>query len=232
MNIKNLFILIGLSYSFSYSAFANEGNPLVCIHGMFGAPWNMKYVAQTFKDAGMQVTNWGYKSREKKIEGHAADLVQDLRQIAEQRPGCPIHFVTHSMGGLILRAAISHPDCPDEAKMGKAVLIAPPNQGAIWGRILERFSLAKKIAKKEAGLQLMTEKDFEHLGTFPPSMQVLVIAGNLNCNPFLKGDNDGTVVVSETYLTSAHEHVTIKAEHKSIVFNRKAIRLSKSFILK
>ena len=232
MKIKYFIFSVPLFYSSSLSAASlRTGEAVVCIHEILGAPWMMKYIARGFQDEGMWVTNWGYPSRDKRIEEHALDLVAELRQIAEKTPGHPIHFVAHSMGGLVLRAAIAHPDCPEEAKMGRAVLIAPPNQGAAWGRFLEQFSLAKKIAKEEAGRQLMTERNFEHLGNFPSTMSILVIAGNLSYNPFLKGSErwngcrDG-----DLFDVTPHQHVVIRAEHKTIVFSKKALNLARSFI--
>lgn len=203
---------------------------LICIHGFLGGSWNMHFLEKSFKKEGWLVINWEYSSRSKSIEDHAESLVKELIKLASEKKGQPIHFVAHSMGSLVLRAALNNPLCPEEAKQGKAVLMAPPNQGACWGRYLGQFALAKKIAKELAGRQLMTEKDFKHLGDFPPSKKVYVIAGNLGFNPFIPGENDGVVAVSETFLNSPHEHIVIKRGHNSIVFSRKAYALAKAFL--
>lgn len=210
--------------------FSEMDASIVCIHGFLGAPWNMRYLVKQLEKKDFDVINWGYESREKTIEDHAIDLVEELQIIAAEQPGEAIHFVGHSMGCLIVRAAINHPDCPNEAKIGKAVLLAPPNQGASWARLLKPFKLLKKIAKKNAGRQLMTTYSFDHLGDFPPSMQVLVIAGDSGFNPFIVGENDGTLAVTETYLNTPHQHVIVHAGHKAILFNKKAAKLTTRFL--
>ncbi len=227
---KRLFLFaITMSTSFLHSITIKEDS-LVCIHGFLGAKWNMLFIAASFASEGWNVTNWGYQSREKTIEEHALDLVNELQILAYERPNQPIHFVAHSLGSLILRAAVNHPLCPQEAKQGKAVLLAPPNQGACWGRFLEQFAFARKIAKEAAGRQLMTERDFEYLGDFPPSMQILVVAGKSTYNPFILAENDGTVTVEETRLNTPHEHIVIKSEHSAMIFNKKAVNLAKQFL--
>lgn len=219
------FVLLLLTLTISLQA--NE--KLVTIHGIFGSAWNLKYLASPLEGEGMDVTYWGYPSRDKVITEHAEDLVLELQTIAQQNPGQPINFLTHSMGGLILRAAVNLPDCPPEALIGKAVLVAPPNQGAVWGRMVGELDIANKLGKDKAGKELMTEQDFEHLGQFPDSMQVMVIAGNFSLNFLIPGENDGTVAVSETYLNTPHRHEVVKAGHKGILISSEAAALIHSF---
>ncbi|MBA3957439.1 MAG: hypothetical protein H0X51_03460 [Parachlamydiaceae bacterium] len=207
-----------------------KNEKLITIHGFFGSPWNMYFLVKPLEKEQMSISHWGYASRDKKIQEHAEDLVRQLQEEAVQNPGKPINFLTHSMGGLILRAGLNHPDCPLEAKVGRAVLLAPPNQGAVWGRMIAEFSLANYIGRDQSGKELMTERDFEHLGQFPDTMEVMVIAGNFSLNVLIPGENDGTVAVEETYLTTPHQHVIIKQGHKSILLSKQASELAKDFL--
>ncbi len=203
---------------------------IVCVHGFLGSPRNMRYLVKNFQAEGSNVINWKYPSRDKTIEGHAEDLVITLQEISSKNPGKPIHFIAHSMGSLVVRKALNHPSCPSEAKRGKAVLFGPPNQGISLARYLSPYTLMKKIAKSSAGKELMAEKDFEHLGSFPPSMPVLVIAGTCGYNPLITGENDGVVAVSETFLTTPHKHIKLYRGHKSLLFSKKALGLAKEFL--
>ena len=103
-----------------------ESQTVVLVHGFLRSKLNMSAVSHSLKKEGWQVVNWSYPSRKRRIEEHSDKLVLQLNKIAKQNPNQPISFVTHSMGGLIVRCALNHPDCPKEAKLGKAVLIAPP----------------------------------------------------------------------------------------------------------
>lgn len=207
-----------------------QGEKLVAIHGYSGAPWNMYFVAKPLEKEQMSITYWGYPSKDKLIEEHAADLVAFLQNEALKDPGQPIHFLTHSMGGLVLRAALNHPECPPEAQIGRAVLLVPPNQGTAWGRLLGEFSLPQYIAREYSGQQLLSELDFEHLGQFPDAMEVLVIAGNFGINYILSGENDGVVTVEETYLSTPHKHIVLNRGHKTILLSQEAANLAHDFI--
>ncbi|MEI8365445.1 MAG: hypothetical protein WCF65_03410 [Parachlamydiaceae bacterium] len=228
---KAFFVIILLTLSSAISAAVHVQEKIITIHGFLGASWNMYYLGRVLEAEKMTVSHWSYPSREKKIQAHAEDLVRQLQQEALQNPGRTIHFLTHSMGGLVLRAAINHPGCPSEAKKGKAVLLAPPNQGAFWGRYLGKWAIANFVGKDQAGMELMTELNFEHLGAFPNTMDVLVIAGNQSLNKLIPGENDGSVTVAETYLTTPHRHVVIQAEHHTILFCKDAGNLTKWFFL-
>lgn len=226
LNFKSFIITCLFFFCFSLQA----GQQLVCIHGLLGAPWNLFYYEYSFINNGWDVLNWGYSSLNKTIEEHANDLVIELNKLALEKPGYPLHFVCHSMGGLVLRAAVNHPNCPLEAQIGKAVLLGTPNQGASWGRFLEQFSLVKKIGKDKSALQLMTKENFDHLGQFPETMEVMVIAGNFSLNPLIKEDNDGIVTVAETVLSTPHKHVTLYVGHKGMLISKQAMEHVKMFL--
>ena len=125
------------------------------------------------------------------------------------------------MGGLVLRSALNHPKCPREAKIGKIVLIAPPNKGSTWARLLHGYFLMRKYVGNKSGQQLCTKKNFDHLGQFPSTLKgVLIISGNFGFNPFIPGENDGTVGINETCLTTPHKHMHVYSGHKGILFNK------------
>lgn len=213
--LNKTFFLLFLSFSL------NASESLVCVHGFYGAPWNMYLLEKNFSKRGFDVTNWSYPSTDKTIESHGRDLVLDLVKMAEKRPGEPISFVTHSMGGLVLRSALNDPQCPTEAKIGKVVMIAPPNKGSSYARYLNQYSFFRKIGRGKSGKQLLESESFDFLGQLPSSIKdVLVISGTFGYNPFIKGENDGTVGHNETCLETPHKHIKLPSGHKTILFNK------------
>jgi triacylglycerol esterase/lipase EstA (alpha/beta hydrolase family) len=205
---------------------------LVCVHGFMRSKSNMNFFEKAFEDMGWKVYLWFYPSRLKTIEEHGQSLVELLTFITKRHPEAPICFATHSMGGLVVRSAVNHDSCPLQAKMGKAVLIAPPNRGSAYGRFLNSFETCREIAGPYAGKQLMTtpEDGFDSLGQFPPSMQVLVIAGTCGFNLTIPGKNDGKVGVNETRLSTPHEFKKIFAGHSWICHTPKTIGIAKEFL--
>lgn len=209
----------------------NKREQVVCLHGFMGAPWNMHFIEKRLKRDQWNAVTWQYSSRDCFIEEHAEKFVFYLIELASHNHNQPIHFVAHSMGGLVLLAALNHPLCPQEAKIGKVVLLAPPARGTHFGRWMGQFSLAKWIAKDFSGQELMTKTQFDYLGKYPSSLEgVLVIAGSLGFNPLLEKRNDGTLAVSETCLSTPHKHVVIKRGHKTIIFGKRIYHLISQFL--
>jgi len=227
-----LFLLsLAISYTPAYSAVASS-EKIMLIHGFLGASWNLHYHEYLLKQAHLNPISWDYPSREKTIQMHAEELVKYLQEEANEHPCRPIHFLTHSMGGLVLRAAINHPNCPVEAKSGRAVLLVPPNQGSIWGRKLGEWKVICALCQNQSGRELLTQENFNYLGEFPGTMQIKIIAGNESLNPFISAANDGIVTVNETLLHTPHEHTTIAEEHHFILISQLANQLILEFFLR
>ena len=229
--LNKLLLIAGLFSMFSmkklYSAYPLYPKPpknetIVCLHGFLRTKWSMARITKFMQKEGYRVVNHGYPTREKKIEEHGEDLIQLLDELSKKFPGEPIHFVTHSMGALVVRSAINCPTCPNEAKLGKAVLLAPPNQGSAFGRSIQDLELVRWAAGPNAGKQLIDteEHGFNTLGEFPDSMRVLVIAGQY----------DSKVSLEEARLNMPHEFAIISCGHSLIMYNRKAIRMAKDFL--
>lgn len=228
--VKKLIIALLL---FNSLLFAQEGT-VICLHGFFRSYKCMIPMGNSLHSEGLSVFLWDYQSRKKTIEEHAEDLVAMLREIAKKKPGEPIHFVSHSLGGVITRVAVSHPDCPEEAKMGKAILLAPPNQGSCLARNFQKCRPMRWIFGRKAGKQLLdcTSEEMLALGQFPPTMQVVVIAGEKGNRLWFSKPNDGKVSVHETFLDTPHLHLTIYAGHSWIMTSRWTIDFAKDFLKK
>jgi triacylglycerol esterase/lipase EstA (alpha/beta hydrolase family) len=224
-------LFFGVCYLAIFSVHAEE-KILLCIHGFMRAKSNMSLFESSFQKEGWNVYVWSYPSKLKTIEEHGADLTKVIAFIAKKHPHQPLCFVTHSMGGLILRSAVNHSQCPYEAQIGKAVLIAPPNQGSAYARFLNQFKVFQEIVGSYAGRELFTTEEggFERLGQFPPSMQILVIAGTCGCNPTIAGKNDGKVGVDETRLSTDHVFKKVFAGHSWICHTPKTVEITKEFL--
>lgn len=225
---KRLLVLFAGVFCFSLSLSASE--TVYCLHGFMRKPSSMKKMAKTFEKEGYEVCNWGYPSREKMIEEHAEDLLVALKETAKNHPGEPIHFVTHSLGGIIVRAVHNHPECPEEAKNGRAVLLAPPNQGSRFGRFLGYTGPIQKMLGSKAGAQILENENFDYVGQFPEEKEVLVISGTYGWNPTVGEKNDGKVGVRECCLKTPHKHITHFSGHSWIMYSDTVIYNAKFFI--
>ena len=224
--------IVLLLLSIQCLAFSDTNGTVVCIHGFMTNYRSMKPVEQTLKCLGFRTCSWDYPSRKRTIEQHACNLIPYLQQIACCYPGEPIDFVTHSTGGLILRAALNLPGCPEEAKMGRAVLLAPPNQGSKLAYRFRNFEPIRFMMGNKSGLQLMCYDacDIQRLGSFPSSMQVLVIAGTKGNHMWFCEPNDGYLTVDETALETPYFFTSFPVDHGDLISCSSVLCCIRSFL--
>lgn len=224
-----LFLLFLLSASFL------KANPtVVCLHGFLSDHRSMNQMKVTLEKCGFEVCLWDYPSRRYTFECHATHLITQLQEIARCKPGEPIHFVAHSIAALIVRSALNLPGCPEEAKMGKVVLIAPPNQGSCLARSMKDSMVARMTVGSASGRELMTMEaaDIERcFGNFPESMPVLVIAGCQGVHTWFTEPNDGYLTVEETRLNTPHEHVVFPLTHSTLLTACPALSCVAQFLM-
>lgn len=220
---KVLFFLIPIAL------FSSE--TVYCIHGFMRKPSSMNRMGKAFEKEGYEVEKWGYPSRQKTIQEHAEDLVRDLQKTAQSHPGESIHFVTHSLGGIITRCAHNHPNFPEEAKKGRIVMMAPPNKGTKFGKFLgAHIKPTRKILGQKAGKQILFSENFDYIGEFPEGKEILVISGTCGFNPTVGEPNDGKVGVSESCPSIPHKHITHFSGHSWIMFTKSVISHAIQFI--
>lgn len=200
----------------------DSNNELVVIlHGIGMFPLRMFLLEQGLKKAGYDTLNIAYPSRSKSIE-HCADAVHDEISKRIQAPPVKIHFVTHSMGGL-LALDLLHRKAFDNA--ARAVLIAPPYQGSEVADFLDtHLSSVYRFWFGPAGEQLKTSYRKDVQFEVPESVEVGVVAGTHPIEHFLfrpimdhLGDHDGVVSVKSTQIPFMRDHITIRTSHDFII---------------
>lgn len=220
--------------AFQFITFEARGATVVGLHGLLGNSNSMKQVKKSLveNDCRLTVCLWNYPSREKFIAEHACDLVCFLKKIAENCPGEPIHFVTHSVGALVVRAALNRADCPDEAKIGRAVLLAPPNRGSRMGRFFRNFAPVAFLMGSGSGWELLnySPEQINCFGDFPPTMQVLVLAGTCGGTIGFTMPNDGYVAVDETRLNTPFYYRSFHVTHGELLNSRRVLCCLRNFI--
>ena len=88
----------------------------------------------------------------------------------------------------------------------------------------------RKLLGPKAGQELLFNENFDHVGQFPETNEVLIISGTFGFNPFSKGKNDGKVGVKESCLETSHKHITHFSGHSWIMYSDTVIHNAKRFI--
>ncbi|OHD68909.1 MAG: hypothetical protein A2W19_11125 [Spirochaetes bacterium RBG_16_49_21] len=201
---------------------------VVLVHGMLSSPRAMTRIGKELTPNGYHVINFGYGSRENSILTVTDDLDKIIQELIPGDAGA-VHFVTHSLGALVVRYYLS------ERKMknlGRFVMIAPPNQGSVWGKTLVKNLPVVRYLLGISGEELQYSLKFRP--TLPPPCEFGIISGGTGTsrglNPFIPGDNDATVAVSETMMEGMKEHIVIPGQHTMLLFRKRVVDNVISFL--
>lgn len=199
-------ILLSLAMIFPPALAAAECVALM--HGLARGANSMLLLENALTEAGYKVANIGYPSRVETLD----QLIESVPEqaLAACDPG-RTHFVTHSMGGLLVRGYTErHPDAP----IGRVVMLGPPNQGSPIVDHL-RDTPGFEWLNGPAGIALATDGAPAQLG--PAQAEIGVIAGDRSLNPLfswlIDGDDDGKVAVTSTHLPGQADHITLPVTH-------------------
>ncbi|MGB1540342.1 MAG: esterase/lipase family protein, partial [Rickettsiales bacterium] len=99
---------------------------VIVLHGLGRTSISMNEIARKLRDEGYEVENLNYRSTEGTVAMHIRDIYRKTRRTLEDENHV-VNFVCHSLGCLITRGLI-HQHRP--ARMGRVVMLGPPNQGS------------------------------------------------------------------------------------------------------
>lgn len=196
---------------------------VILIHGLARNKSSMRKIARNLKRNNFKVINWAYKSRSDSIQTIARDLLELIDKNRESYSR--IHFVTHSLGAIILRCALNRKRIE---KLGKIVMIAPPNKGSAAASLLINNSLFKNFYGPSG--QELKSPDYINNICKVPDTNFMIIAGTKHfdiknptswlTNRKLEKPNDGTITVDETKLRSMDKLITVYDSHTFIMKNK------------
>src|SRR5512133_491896 len=173
------------------AAAAAAPGSLVLLHGLGRTPLSLWRLARRARRRGYRTHNVGYASRRAPVWAHAEWVGRRLAALAEAEG--PLDAVTHSLGGIVLRAAVAGGWLPTAA-LRRVVMLAPPSTGSELADALARTPLFR-LAVGPAGPELRTGAAGIAAGLPPVPFEVGVIAGSRATNPLFArafgGPNDG-----------------------------------------
>jgi pimeloyl-ACP methyl ester carboxylesterase len=192
-----------------------ENQPLiVLVHGLWMSGFELGVLKHRIEESGeFRACAFSYSS----LTGSMDDHVRSLVEFARGQQAEALHFIGHSLGGLvILRALLQADDFPP----GRAVLLGTPLQGSRAAQGVARLPFGKMILGSAVHEECVEFAPREWTGT----REVGIIAGSMGLGlgrlvAKLDLDNDGTVLVDETKLPGAKDHIVLPVTHTGMVFS-------------
>lgn len=232
MVYKRSMIIMGIFIALC-SACPIQASPqeyVILLHGLARTKGAMEKLEKRLLDEGYGVFNQGYPSREKTIEALSLAFIPKAVQYCRDQGAQKIHFVTHSMGGILVRHYLKEHTI---AELGRVVMLSPPNGGS---EVVDKLggSFLFKWWNGPAGQQLGTGENSipNRLGAV--DFEVGVITGDRSINLILSclipGPDDGKVSLENAKVTGMKEFTVIHASHPFIMRNKEALGQVVSFL--
>ncbi len=193
---------------------------VILLHGLARTNRSMLKIEKALKAIGYDVYNCKYPSRKKAIELLSETAIDAaVQHCREKHQPRYIHFVTHSMGGILIRFYLAQHQIDH---LGRVVMLAPPNAGSELVDRLSKFQLFTLI-NGPAARQLGTDASSLPNSLGPVDYEVGIIAGNRSLNllysALIPGENDGKVSTQNTRLEGMTDFIVLPYAH-SFMMNR------------
>ena len=202
---------------------------IVFLHGL-GRTWlSMAWLAAQARRRGYAVMNHGYRSRRHSIAEHAEQLRIVVGAISGQGR---IHFITHSLGGIVVRAMLADRSARP-GRLGRVVMLSPPNQGSELADFFAGNSIYHSVLGPAAG-ELGTGGDSTPIRLGPVDFDVGIITGERSFTPLssyiFPGPGDGKVSVERAQVEGMRDFRVVRHSHSFIMYGAQVAEAAFHFL--
>jgi hypothetical protein len=233
MRLVVVFIMMILLAQISmpkYSVAESKKECVIVLHGMGRTKKSMNRLEKSLIKDNYTVWNESYPSTSGSIEKLAVDHIEKGLAFCNKAEAETIHFVTHSLGGIMVRYYLQDHKIDN---LGKIVMLSPPNKGSEVADFLKNV-FVYKVVMGPAGQQLGTDSN-----SLPKSMRYIdanvgIITGNKTLDPWfsplIPGADDGKVSVESAKLEEMSDFMVVESTHAFIMRNALVIDQIKNFL--
>jgi pimeloyl-ACP methyl ester carboxylesterase len=199
---------------------------VVLLHGLWMTGFELGVLRRRLQaNTGVRTVTFSYPS----MRGGLAEHVRRLVEFARRQSAAELHFVGHSLGGLVILDALQG---ADDLPPGRAVLLGTPSQGSCAAQgVVRAVPFGRAILGITAYQELVQGKAREWAGR----REVGIIAGSSAIGLgrlFVDRtvESDGTVLVCETQLPGATDHIVLRTSHSSMLFSAEVAAQTAHFL--
>lgn len=195
---------------------AEERDTIFLLHGLGRSSKSMLLLKHRLENKGFQLVSRNYESTEQSIADHVKWLEQELENCC-QPDRAKVHFVTHSLGGIIVRSFLKD---REYKQLGRVVMLSPPNQGSELADIAKEWKVYE-IIMGPSGQELGTGPESIPKSLGPVNFELGIIMGNRSYNPvgskILPGPDDGVVSVESAKVEGMKDFLVVNQSHSFIM---------------
>jgi hypothetical protein len=190
----------------------------------------MQRMESALQEAGFRVCNIAYPSRDHSVAELASQHVAPRISECASDPDEPIHFVTHSLGGIVVRQLAS---TERVWTFGRVVMLGPPNHGSEVVDAIGDWRVFGAVSGP-AGGELGTATDAlpQRLGPVP--FEAGIIAGSSSINwinsAIIPGEDDGKVSIDSAKVEGMRDFVLVATSHPFLMADDAVIEQTLRFL--
>jgi len=209
---------------------SGNGEYVILVHGLARTKYSMRKIQKFLERQGYIVFNFSYPSTKHSIFVLSESYLRKFVQAHCTDPAKKIHFVTHSMGGILVRFFLND---QKPQHLGRIVMLAPPNQGSEVTDWLKKWP-AYRWLLGPAGQQLGTDVRSLPAQLGPVNFDLGVIAGDRSINLLnslrIPGPGDGKVAVERTKVQGMKDFLLIHKSHTFIMRDKAILKQIDHFL--
>ena len=208
---------------------------IVYVHGLWLNGWESFLLRQRLsRELNCTALSFRYSS----VGAGLSENARALRGFLAGLRADALHLVGHSLGGLVIlelfesvTARGGAAEDPTTLPPGRIVLLGSPVRGSRAARNLSLRPLGLRILGLTAHEALLPERERQWLG----GRELGIIAGTVPVGfgrfmgPF-DSPSDGTVLVTETHLVGAKQHLSLRTTHTGMVYSPEVARQAAAFL--
>jgi 8-oxo-dGTP pyrophosphatase MutT (NUDIX family) len=200
------------------------GESVVVVHGLWMPGYETALLCRRLARAGFVPRLFRFRSVGDGLDANA----ELLARFAERLPGDKVHFVGHSLGGVVAAHMLQ---TRPPLRAGRIVCLGSPLRGTHSGKRLARFRWGAGLTGRSIG-DLLARGG---LAPWSGTADLGVIAGDLPLGlglllGALPRPHDGVVAVEETRLEGARDHIVLPLSHTALLFSRAVAEQAAHFL--